>query len=719
MISEAEVSAPDDVKDVYIHRKRAATGHQADWRAEARTAFDFNSGDQWSAEDLAKMDEGNRPYVTFNRIAPVIDSIVGYEIDNRREVAYLSRTIDDEPVAGAFTDMGKFVRDKCDAEDEESQAYSDAVVCGMGWTETLVDYDDDPDGQIRIARVPPLEMRWDTEARANNLADANWKLREKWWPLEEVQERWPDKADDIEPEKDSFSESDWGEEHDATNAWQYRENTADYWDPDKREVLIMQYQWRERVDVFMVPNPDAPGAFLEFNEERYEKLKPVIGDVGERVKKWGYYQKIVAGHVLLEETEVTTPGGFSFQAITGKRDEKRGTWYGLVRQMLDPQKWANVFFSQAMFSFQTSSKGGVMAEEGVVDNKRDFEDKWASADSVLWVEDGALSGGRIQPKEFGGYPNSLDKLMQFAIQAIRDCTGVNLEMLGMVGHEQAGMLEIERKKSALTILAPLVNSLKRYRKRQGRILLTLMAEMYTPQQVSRITNRQVPFWTDESVRKFDLVVDDAPTSPNLKHETWQAMQQMLPAAMRAGMPIPPSVIKYSPLPDQAADEWIQYIDQQKGEDPEQMKQAITQLQQQLEAAQKQIAGTQEKVQVAQITAQTKQQELAVEEMYQQRRLAMEERSREREIMYKVAKDRADIEVRNADIDNRYDAELERIEKQFDAAQLNARTMLITSREQNDSAEYIARLKASADIRKTREAAQRQSSAGAITNERST
>ena len=59
-----------------------------------------------------------------------------------------------------------------------------------------------------------------------------------------------------------------------------------------------------------------------------------------------------------------------------------------------------------------------MVEEGAVEDITDFEDSWAASDSVVVVNDGAISGGRITAKEVGGYPPALDKLMQFAVTSL-------------------------------------------------------------------------------------------------------------------------------------------------------------------------------------------------------------------------------------------------------------------------------------------------------------
>ena len=695
---------PDDVSEALVAYDNAQEA-QRDWRDAARTAFDYRAGKQWEDDDMARLEGQGRPAVTFNRVAPIVDAIIGYEMDNQREVTYLGRNINDEPIAGAFTDMAQYVRDGCDADDEESEAYADTITSGMGWTETRVSYDDDPQGDILIERVAPLEMRWDPSARGNNLHDADWVCRVKWWKLDEIKARWPDKEADLEAmQNDAFDDdtSDSDSAHDATNAWKYDSDTAAQWENPDKEVRVLQYQWREKEEVVVVTDPQDPNKVLEFTPERWEKLQEgMMEDMPmTKVRRWKYYQQMIAGQTLLEETEAPAPNGFSFQCITGKRDENKNEWFGLVRQMIDPQKWANVFFSSALHSFQNSAKGGVMAEEGVVDDKRDFEEAWASADSVLWLEDGALSGGRVQPKEQNSYPAGLDKLMSFAIQAIRDCTGVNLEMLGMVGHEQSGVVESERKKSALTILAPLVASLKRYRKRQGRVLISLMTEVFTPEQVSMITERQVPFWQDETVRKYRVIVDEAASSPNQKSEAWSAMQQILPAVIKAGLPVPPQLLKYTPLPDKLATEWIQFAEQQSGGgDSEQMQKQIQELQQALQETQKQVMGEQIKLQTAQMAEQTKMASISMEERTHERRIAGQERLKQLAILADAQISDADREVRKGEIQVRYETDVARISSQESIAARDDMNALRIARENNSSDERIAGLKARVDALK--------------------
>ena len=48
----------------------------------------------------------------------------------------------------------------------------------------------------------------------------------------------------------------------------------------------------------------------------------------------------------------------------------------------------------------------------------------------MWATTGAVSQQKIMPKPGGGLTQGHVGLMQFAITSIRDCTGINLELLG-------------------------------------------------------------------------------------------------------------------------------------------------------------------------------------------------------------------------------------------------------------------------------------------------
>jgi hypothetical protein len=159
-----------------------------------------------------------------------------------------------------------------------------------------------------------------------------------------------------------------------------------------------------------------------------------------------------------------------------------------------------------------------------------------------------------KPKPISQLPPGMEQLLQFALSSIRDCSGVNLELLGQADREQPGILEHQRKQAALTILAVFFDSLRHYRKDQGKLLLFYITKYLSDGRLIRIAGQDsakyVPLVRQQDTVRYDVIVDDTPTSVNIKEQTWMALQQVMPFLKDA--PLPPQawleMFKYSPLP---------------------------------------------------------------------------------------------------------------------------------------------------------------------------
>ena len=267
--------------------------------------------------------------------------------------------------------------------------------------------------------------------------------------------------------------------------------------------------------------------------------------IGGRVFKTAFL-----GRTILSVREIGCPH-FTFNAITGFRDRNRGLWYGLVRAMKDPQRWANKWLSQTLHIMNVNAKGGVMMESGSVEDPAEFERKWAKPDSVSWVPEGALSnpgGPKIQAKPTTQFPAGFFNLMQFAISSVRDVAGINLEMLGMREANQPASLEYQRRQAGVTILAQLFRSLRRYHRNQGKVMLYYIQNYLSDNRLIRIVGDEgaqyVPLAKQADV-KYDIVVDEGPSSPNQKERVWALVGDNfwnLPPEIQSAL------LDYSPFP---------------------------------------------------------------------------------------------------------------------------------------------------------------------------
>lgn len=589
-------SETDLVAEIRQKAKDARQARQA-WIDEAKECRRMVAGDQFSDDDKRLLQEQKRPPVVFNRIGPVVDVVGGLEVSNRQEVRYIPREVGDAGLNEVLTGAAKWVRDECNAEDEESEAFLDMSVIGEGWTETRLDYEYDQDGAILIERVDPLEMLPDPASTKKNYRDAEWIIREKMVRLEWVKETWPDKADELGMARLAEGDGDFEGEsvHRNVVGDQYQSPSSTGTGKSyQHQVKLTEYQYKKREPYYRVQHP-MTGEVMELSSDEHAKLQKrataMFGQPMKSVKqsRCVYWRTFIVGDVLLEDKQCPDPQSFSYKAMTSKRDTAKGCWYGLVRGMKDPQQWANKFFSQSMYILNVNAKGGVMVEKDAVDKVADFERTWANPQAVTWVEPGANTQGKVVQKQPPAFPPEISGLMQFAIQSIRDVSGVSVELLGMADRDQPASLEYQRKQAGVTILATLFDALRKYRKEQGRTLLYMIETYISDGRLVRILGEQgqqyVPLLRTPGASRYDVVIDEGPNSPNQKEKTWAILQQLLPMLMQAGVKIPPNVIDYLPLPQS-------FIDAMKKPDPQAQQEAQQQKQMMLEEKQADTAKTQ-------------------------------------------------------------------------------------------------------------------------------
>ena len=553
---------------------RESRDHSSEWRIEAPKWYDLVANRQWDKEDIDALEENDRIPVVINRVARTINAIIGTQVANRQETRFIPREEGDVAVNEILTGAADWVRDGCDAEDEESDAFEDTTICGMGWTETRMDYESDPEGATLIDRVDPLEMFWDPNAKKRNLADGRWVMRIKPIPVDEFDERWPDKLGGMLTDPWDGAPSDLKtREHvypqDAYNQQQPLSQRS----KGRKSIKVAQIQWAERETMYRVGQ-----AAEMISEEAFKKLKDKLDASGvqymkQRGIKWK--QAFVAGGQLLEDGDCPFPDGPTFRAITYKRDRNNNTWYGVVSAMMDPQKYGNKFLSLIMDIVRSNAKGGVIMEKDAVDDPQQVEAKWAKPDALVFVRPGGIA--KIKERPIASLPGGLDRLVAYFLDSVHEVTGINLELLGMANREQAGVLENTRKQAGVTIIAPLFDGLRRYRKEQGRVLLYFIQTYLSDGRLIRIAGENgkkmyTPLVKNPETAKYDVVVDESPTSPNMKERTFAVLGELVPQLMKAGIPVPPSILKYAPLPSSLTEEWMQFIEQQSGQpDPEQIQ----------------------------------------------------------------------------------------------------------------------------------------------------
>jgi hypothetical protein len=562
----------------------------SNWRRKTVDAFGFIAGDQLSEEDKQLLDAQRRPHITFNRVLTILKAVAGMQINGRNEVQYLPRNTEDTEVNEILTAASKFMADGCDAEDEESAAFQDCAVCGIGVTESRFTYDDDPAGMYVEDTFEPTEFYWDRTARKKNLRDTRRRARKRRMPLSDAMQLFPGKN---RVQLDATWAETEGENSGPRSIEEKRirdgEDSYEEFD-DKNEVTLVCMEWWEREPYYRVAD-EATQTIVEMTEAEHTRLQGRMALLSQRlgvpvpihsvrlVRK--RYYRAWLGSEYLGHGPAPCGNRFSWSVITGEFDKKKRMWFGLEHVMHDPQKWANKFMSQIMQIMNSTAKGGILAETDAFDDEEEAEETYAQPEAITWVSTGALSGQKpkIIPKPGQGDASSYVNLLQFAVSSIKDVTGINLELLGQQDQNQPGILEHMRKQAGMTVLATLFDSLKSYMRFIGQIRLHYIQNRMSDGRLIRVVGqdyvKSVRLAKEKTTGEYDVIVDDAPTSPNQKEANWAIIQPMLAVfkdQLMASPEVLVMVLRYSPLPAPLVDA-ISKIITQSANDPKKQQEA--------------------------------------------------------------------------------------------------------------------------------------------------
>ena len=531
--------------------------HTSAWRRQASNDFKFSQGPgQWDEADRKKLQDESRPVVTFNKTNKYVRAICGIETNNRMETAYLPRELDSLGEVKAnelLSAASQWMEDSCFATRHQSRAFRDATICGMGWTESIISYDDDPQGLYEECRIHPCEMVWDREARDQNILDAKRVARVRKMRVADARNiiegltnkkfsdfdldaSWASDVTAPANEPRTQEQKELREEHHIDN------------DP-KRTVTIVQVQWWEFEPYYRAANPDAirnPQAqrVIDMSAADYAQAQKTYGNLSPNGKWPGtkmrrkVYKQAFLGSVLLHSGDCPCPTNFTMNAITWEPNED-GTFSGLIRDIRDPQPWGNKFFAQLMHIVNATAKGGIIAESDSFPDVEEAKRNYARPEGIVVVNPGAIAKGKIMAKPGQGFTSGVLNLIQITDQMFSEVTGINLELMGLANRDQAGVLESQRKQAAMTILATLFDSMAMFRERVGRVRLHYIQTVLADGRLIRIAGEDaqeaIPLVRDKVMGKYDVVISDAPTSPNSKEKIWASIQILLPPLMQAGM----------------------------------------------------------------------------------------------------------------------------------------------------------------------------------------
>jgi hypothetical protein len=552
------------------------------WRREAREADRFLSGRQWHPADEARLNEEDRPTAVFNFAQKYIRIVAGTEKYNRQEIVFVPRMPQME-LANALGELSSAIYgsviDGCNGPEERSQAFEDMLVRGMGWTNCRLDMEQSADGKIILERVDGMKMHWDPAARKQNLEDARWVACEEEIPLRDACRRWPASERDLKVaeflRQDNPQDEPEVVEHATPIEYQPENETVIPGGPPSGYVRVVEYQYYEVEPIYRVADPQT-NQVKEMDERQFETLRrrleaagmvlvdreapaaaqvPVQGAIPYvRQERRVYKRCFTAGLIELESGPLPVQGvGFTYKAMTGGFDAHDKVWRGLLHVLMDPQRFANKFFSQTLHIINSNAKGGLLAEATAFADPVKAEQDWANPSALILLEDGALSSDRprIQERSRPTLPDGTFVMLKWCIDALGGVSGINPELLGSTTGDVPGVAQRQRQIQGMTINAGYFSALTRYLREEARCVFEFIRNFVADGRLVRLggpyDSRAIPLLREHLPVDYDLVIDEPAKSPNAKEVFWEKMAPILPMLVKANAFLP-EILDYSPFP---------------------------------------------------------------------------------------------------------------------------------------------------------------------------
>lgn len=567
---------------------------EQDWRQiEVRESFAVYEGDQWIKDDIERQNANGMPIITINRVKPVIQSIVGFEIQNRLDVKYVPR-LNTEAQSG-FNDVlnnaVRYIEQNTNADLEYTLAFQDMLICGVGATDTIMDYTNPPhDGEFKVERVMPAFLFWDPASRRKNKMDSDYVVRLKVVNRDIIRQEYG-----VEYFNDIYSSA-----LDARILEFFQAVLA-----VKQLGVVYEYQWRKKKPFYQIENPfkniDPQQLAVEQGIMTYDGIEEfkamyiatvqyysekygfdpeldqtfAIEDKGdyskfrEAVKFFGlkvtyakqymykYYRAIITGNNVVSKAENYSQNGFSIKFMTGDFSELTQYDYGLMRACKAPQRLLNQVISDYQGFLNTIPKGGVNIETDAVRDLQGFLDTYSKARAVTLYEPGSLSGGKVMPKVAPALPQGILEMIQFADSQIMSVCGVTPELMGIMNtkEQNSGFLR-QQIKQGLTTLSTYFDARRSYLQEQSRLYIDCVRVLAENNEGRLIRNvigqpgaEYVPLLQSSIAAEYDIIIDEMPASPDEKENTFMKLLEMQSQMLNKPNPIDlmPLILEYAPF----------------------------------------------------------------------------------------------------------------------------------------------------------------------------
>jgi hypothetical protein len=482
-------------------------GHKRDEILEQQDARRYRHGSQYTSEQTATYNKRKQPIVTYNRIAPKVNGVVGLIEKLRQAPKAYPRTPKEEAGADLATAVVRYVVDEQQFKTLSPFCGQDAAIDGLSGIELTLEKGDQGDPEIGLAKVEGDDFFYDPRSYDLDFTDCRYMGVAKWLDLEMVIEMFPDKEQEI---RDSVeSGTDLTTNSDRDNKWYVS-------DGDAKRVRVIDHWYMMK---------------------------------GE----WCYC--IYTGSVKLAEGKsyFTDQKGKSFCKFVmfSANVDQDGDRYGFVRQFKSVQDEINQRRSKSLHILNSRR---ILAEDGAFDDIEKTRLEAIRPDGVVIHNKGFEAsfddGIKMQETE------AQLKFLQEAKEEL-DSYGPTLSLVGDIGANLSGRAISLQQQAGIAQLGPFMVSYKAWKLRVYRAIWNAVRQHWKAERWIRVTDDEssvnfvglnqvgtnpmtgMPTMVNQvSALDVDIIMEEGPDTINMMADTWEALS----ALAQNGAEIPPDIL---------------------------------------------------------------------------------------------------------------------------------------------------------------------------------
>ena len=525
---------------------------QADNRAEMERDEAFYDGDQWSADEIALLEERGQAATVYNLIQTAVNWMLGTQRRSAMDYKILPRRPDGADSAQRKTELFGHVRDINHSQKARSTAFADAVKAGLGWLET--GQSDEEDGALVFDRSESWRsMLWDSLATREDLQDCRFISRTKWVDEDLAVALWPNRQELIARSVQT-GESGWAsggrDSEMADTAMDSREafkDSAPLAGDDAVGVLrprlrVVEF-WFKRIENLPVMRGG------QFNGEVYDpwsqghwdEIRSETATVVTRPRETVWLMVMSEKGVLDLRRSPYRHNRYPFTPIWGYRRASDGMPYGVVRSMRPINQAINKYASKGLHAVGSTR---VYVEAGSVDDLEETRNEIARPDGIIVYKTGHRPPQRMEDTTT---PALMDGFFSRDAAILQSISGITDESMGRTTNATSGKAITARQDQGALATSSFFDNLRYAEMLHGEKLLVNIEQFYDRRMQFRITDdRNRPVWreindtpaTSITAFKADFIISQDEWRATVR----QAQAQQLMDLMAQLAPVAPDLV---------------------------------------------------------------------------------------------------------------------------------------------------------------------------------